>query len=170
MAQPKDKAALVAALHREKIYWEALLQVVSEEDMLLPGVTGDWTFNDVVAHLTGWRKRTVARFAGALQGGEPLPPEWPAELGEDVQRVNAWIYRTNRDRPLAEVLAESRQVWQQLVEVVQALPEADLLEPGRFAWIGGKALGPANLGWSFAHLHEHGAQINDWLARLLGES
>jgi hypothetical protein len=149
MEQPTDKAALLDMLRREKAYWEAFLQVVGEEDMLLPGVTGDWTFKDVVAHLTGWRKRTVARFAGAGQGRGPLPAEWPAELGEDVQPINAWIYRTNRDRPLAEVLAESRQVWQQLVDLVEALPEADLMEPGRFEWMEGLALGPAPLNWSF---------------------
>jgi hypothetical protein len=50
---------------------------------------------------------------------------------------------TNRDRPLAEVLADSRQVCQQLVDFVEALPEADLMEPGRFEWMEGHALGPA---------------------------
>ena len=37
MDKPGDKAALMETLHRQKAYWEALLQVVSEEDMLLPG-------------------------------------------------------------------------------------------------------------------------------------
>jgi hypothetical protein len=162
MEQPRNKAALIATLHREKAYWEALLHVVSEEDMLLPGATGDWTFKDVVAHLTGWRKTTIARLAGALPGGQPLP----FERDEDVQAVNTANYRANRDRPLADVLAESEQVWQQLVEMVEALPEADLLEPGRFNWMGGRPLG-STLNWSYGHLHEHAAQINDWLARLL---
>ena len=134
----KDKAALFDRLQREKAYWEALLQVVSEDDMLMPGVTGDWTFKDVVAHLTAWRKRTVARLAGAQLGGAPLPPEWPAELGEDVQPINAWVYRQNRDRPLTEVLAESRQVWQQLVDVVAALPEDVSAGPRTFCVAGGR--------------------------------
>jgi hypothetical protein len=41
------------------------------------------------------------------------------------------------------VLADSRQVCQQLVDFVEALPEADLMEPGRFEWMEGHALGPA---------------------------
>jgi hypothetical protein len=170
MEQPRDKAALAAALHRERAYWEALLAVVGEDEMLLPGVTGDWTLKDVVAHLTVWRKRTIARFLGAQQGGKLPAPEWPADLGDDAQAVNAWSYRMNRDRSLAAVLDESREIWQQLVDTVTALPEAALMEPGRYQWMNGRALGPANLGWSFQHLHDHAAQINDWLARRLDES
>jgi hypothetical protein len=164
MKQPEDKTALLDLLRREKAHWEALLQLVSEEEMLLPGVTGDWTFKDVVAHLTVWRKRTVARFIGAQQGGEVPPPEFPTDL-KNALEVNEWMYRVNRDRPLAEVLAESQAVWEQLVDIVEALPEADLFERRRYEWMQGRALGPGNLFWSFEHLHEHAAHINDWLAR-----
>ncbi len=166
MQQPKTKTALLETLRREKTFWEALMAVVAEEDMLAPGVTGDWTFKDVVAHLTAWRKRTLARFEGARRGSKPPPPEWPAELGDDTQAINDWLYRQSRERTLVEVLEGSRRVWQELVDAVEALPEAVLMEPGRFEWLEGRALGPANLSWSFAHLHEHAAQINDWLARM----
>ena len=49
MQQPKTKAEFLRMLQRERAYWEALLALVSEDDMLTPGVTGDWTFKDVVA-------------------------------------------------------------------------------------------------------------------------
>ncbi len=166
MGQAQGKAALVDQLRREKAYWEALLRVVEEQDMDSPGVMGDWTFKDAVAHLTGWRKRTVARIAGSQQRGQPLPPEWPAELDEEQpDTINAWIYGQNHDRPLADVLAESQQVWEELVAVVEETPEEDLLEPGHFEWLEGHPLGPAVLNGSFGHLHEHAALINDWLAR-----
>ena len=87
-----------------------------------------------------------------------------------MQPINAWIYNTNRDRPLAAILAESAVVWQQLVDAVEALPEADLLEPGRFPGLGDRALGPAALFGSSGHLHEHAAMISDWLARRLYEA
>ena len=171
MPQPKTKTQLLLMLHRERAFWAALLALVDRDDMLTPGVTNDWTFKDVVAHLTGWRKRTVARFLGASQGGGPLPAEWPAELGdEDVQGVNAWLYDANHDRPLVDVLDESALVWQQLLDALEALPEADLLESGRFPGLDGLPLGPAALNGSFGHLHEHAAMISDWLARRFDEA
>jgi hypothetical protein len=61
-----------------------------------PGVAGPWSIKDIVAHLTGWRWRTVGRLQAALRG-EPEPePPWPAHLQTDDE-INAWIYETNRD-------------------------------------------------------------------------
>src|SRR5436309_3297788 len=94
------------------------------------GVTPDWSVKDVVAHLTGWRKRTVARLQAAARG-EPEPaPLWPAHLQTDDE-INAWIYEQNKDRPLADVLAESRQTIANLIEAIRALPETDLANPNR---------------------------------------
>ena len=38
-----------------------------------PGVAGQWSVKDVVAHLASWRKRTVARLQAAARGA-PEPP------------------------------------------------------------------------------------------------
>jgi hypothetical protein len=46
------------------------------------------------------------------------------ELSRKVRQsqINAGIYKTNRDRPPASVLNNSREVFQQLVTEVLALP------------------------------------------------
>jgi non-ribosomal peptide synthetase component F len=47
-----------------------------------------------------------------------------------------------------------------------ALPEEDLMEPGRFPWLGAEALGPAVVGGTYLHYHEdHEPDIRAWLAR-----
>lgn len=168
-----SKDDLLAAIERERAGWEALLAEVGEDRMEQPGAAGDWTFKDVVAHLSGWRERTLARFAAARPGEEPAPPPWPAEFDEEtdegLERINGWMYERNKDRSLADVLAESRQQFRQMGEVVAALPEPDLMEPGRFPWMWteDRPLGPANLSSSFGHLHEeHEPAIRAWLASL----
>jgi hypothetical protein len=156
------KTALLADLHREQEQWEALLAQIGEARMDQPGVAGEWSIKDIVAHLTGWRRRTVARLQAAQRGeAEPSPP-WPAHLQTDDQ-INAWVYETNRDRSVREVLADSRQVFQQLVAAIEAFPEAELLDPHRFAWWEGELLSAAAL---FAHFHEeHEPDMRAWLAR-----
>ena len=94
MEQARTKTDLIDRLQRERAFWEALLRVVSEADMLLPGVVGDWTFKDVVAHLTGWRKRTIARIANPGQGRDPRPAEWPVDLDDLDDRSR----RSGRDQ------------------------------------------------------------------------
>jgi hypothetical protein len=156
------KTALLADLHREYQQWEALLAQIGEARMDQLGVAGEWSLKDIVAHLTGWRRRTVARLQAALRGeAEPSPP-WPAHLHTDDE-INAWLYQANRDRSVREVLADSRQVFEQLVAAIEAFPEAELLDSDRFAWMEGEPLSATAL---FAHFHEeHEPDMRAWLAR-----
>ncbi len=154
------KAQLLATLQAEHSAWLALLAAISEDRMLLPGAAApEWTVKDVIAHLTAWRGRSCARLQAGLRHTAPTQPPWPAEFDEndaaEVNRINTWIYQTNRDRPLAAVLHESEAAWQQLADLVSALPATDLLDTQRFVWLGGAPLGSAVLNASFAHLHEH---------------
>lgn len=156
------KAQLLDDLHKENAYWEALLTEFGEARMTEPGATGHWSIKDIVAHLTGWRRRTVARLQAAARGEpEPAPP-WPAHMQTDDE-INGWIYQVNRDRPLSEVLGDSRQTFQALVEAIQAIPETDLMDPNRFPWMGGQSLSAAAL---FSHFHEeHEPGMRAWLQK-----
>ncbi len=95
-------------------------------------------------------------------GRERTATTLAAKLQTDDE-INAWIYGTNRDRPVRDVLAESRQVFQQLATVLAAFPEAELRDPQRFPWAEGELLSAATL---FAHFHEeHEPDIRAWLAQ-----
>jgi hypothetical protein len=127
-----------------------------------PIAPGQWSIKDIVAHIAGWRRRTVGRLRAAARGeGEP-PNPWPAHLKDDDE-INAWLHAASRDWPVSEVLRDSRQVFEDLLGAVEALPEEGLLDPDRFAWMGGQPLSAAAL---FGHFHEeHEADMRGWLAR-----
>jgi hypothetical protein len=167
------KAQMVAAIAAEHTAWQALLAAIGTERMEVPGAAEpDWTVKDVVAHLAAWRGLTCARLDAGRRHTEPAAPPWPADLEEDdaagVDRINAWIYQTNRDRPLAAVLGESEAAWQEMADLVRATPEDDLLDTHGFTWLEGALLGPAVLNGSFEHLHEHMEVLQAWLATLHG--
>ena len=162
VAIPQNKAELLAQIDEETAVWERLLAEVGEERMLLPGAGDDWTFKDVMSHLIGWRRRSLARLEAAQQGTAPPPSPWPADL-DDEDAINAWIYEQNRERPLADVLAESREQFRRMRELTAAIPEDVLLDPNRFAWIKGWPLGAVVVN-SFLHLHEeHEPTLRAWL-------
>lgn len=163
-----DKQALLDKVRRETEIWEAFLDEVGEQHMEIPGATGDWTFKDVVAHLSGWRARTIERLQAGQTGKTPIFAEWPAGLVEenedDLQRMNDWLYARNRNRPLSDVLAESRRQYRQLYDALQALPEDELFERNRFAWMHGRPLADVA---HFEHFHEeHEPELRRWLADL----
>ena len=169
---PQNEAELLAQIDEEAAFWERLLAEVGEERMLQPGATGDWTLKDVVSHLIGWRRRTVARLEAAQRGDGPPTPPWPAALegGEDEEAVtdaiNAWLYEQARDRPLADVLAEAREQFPRMRAAVAALSADALMQPNRYAWLGSGPLGAVVVS-SFDHLHEeHEPTLRAWIKSL----
>ena len=166
MGNIATKDDLLAHIRAEQADWRALVAEVGEGRMEQPGPMGDWTFKDLVAHLLGWRERTIRRLE-AGPGPEP-PTPWPAHLGvgdadSEVDEINNWIYERYRGRPLADVLAEADASYDRLAAAIAALPDEDLASPVRFPWMEGKSLVDGDL---FDHLHEeHEPSIRAWLAR-----
>jgi hypothetical protein len=156
------KAELIEDLRGEYKEWTDLLGQIGEERMDETGLTEQWSVKDVVAHLTGWRWRTVGRFAAASRGEAEPPMHWPSNLKTNDE-INAWIYDQNHSRPVKDVLADSQAVFEALVAALEAFPEADLLDPQRFARLEGKAVTAKAL---FGHFHtEHESDMRAWLAR-----
>ena len=165
-----QKSDLLIWLQEQNGQWEAFLDEFGRDRLEQPGVTGPWSMKDVAAHMTGWNRRLVAWIQAAARG-EPHPPApWPADLKED-DAINAWIYQVNRDRPLEDVLAETQQVFQQLLATVAALPDDVRIETVRndggrefyLVWLGDKRY-PA--GEFFDHFHDdHEPDIRAWLAQ-----
>ena len=160
------KSELLDWLQEAYQQWEAFLGQIDPARMDQPGVHGDWSMKDIIAHLTGWNRWLVIHLQAA-QRGEPEPPSpWPAHLeGED--EINAWIYADNRERPLHEVLDEMQQVHQQLLAVVASLPadvRIEQVEPQfHRVWVDDKRfLADA----FFEHFHfDHEQDVRAWLAR-----
>jgi hypothetical protein len=159
-----NKSELLNGLQEEYQQWKALLDQIDPARMDQPGVTGHWSIKDIVAHLTGWRRRTAARLQAAQRRESEPPPPWPAHLQTDDE-INAWIYESNHGRPVPEVLDESHQVFQQLLAAIEGLPDEVVMDPGRhLPWLEGQ---PLNASRFFAHFHEeHEPDMRAWLAQM----
>ena len=156
------KEELLAGLQEEYRNWLALLDEIGEERMDRPGVAGDWSIKDVVAHLTGWRRRTVGRLRAVARGEAEPPLPWPPELKSDDE-INDWIYRESRDKTVRDVLDESDAVFQQMVTAIKGIPEETLADASRLPWMEGQTISAAVF---FGHFHEeHEADMRAWLAR-----
>jgi hypothetical protein len=163
MMRTQTKQELLERVQQERTYWESIVAEVGEERMNVPGAMGEWTFKDTVAHLTTWWRRDVARLAAAQRGERP--PDHPPQ--DEVAVINEWIYLTNRDRPLRDVLDDANAVWQQLEDGLNATSEQELFDAERFEWLDRRALGPSMVDDFVLHLHEeHAPLIREWLAQL----
>lgn len=125
--------------------WQNLLDSdngIPEERMGEPGVAGDWSIKDVLAHVAYWdwdELVLVERFAN----GEPAAEE------PDYEAENQRVYAERAGWPLAEVRRELLDTHDRLVTALHNAPGYDL----------------ERLKGSWEHYDEHAAEIRAWRER-----
>ena len=158
-----SKKKLVEAASAERVRFRQLIGQLSEAQMAQPDVQGAWSVKDIVAHVTAWEERMVRWLGQAVRGETPVMPA-PGMTWEDLDRLNEQTYLASRDLPLAQVLDVFDRMRAEVIGSVEAVPEEDLLAPGRFEWMGGEALWHLVAANTYWHYPAHGSKIQEWLA------
>jgi hypothetical protein len=152
----------------ENIYnlWQKLLARLSYEQIATPLQPSPWTVKDIVAHLWFWQQASVARAEAALQDKDPQYPEWWELFGpnpeEDVDRTNAWNYEHSKDKPWQQVYTDWLTQFSHYLDLLRQIPERDLIEAGRYQWMGNYPLSASAMG-SYDHHQEHLETLTAWL-------
>lgn len=165
-----DKAQLITMLRDEFNRWEALLDSLTELQIMTPMSPSHWNIKDLMAHLRAWQQRTIARLEAALDDREPVFPQWgegiDIEDHANIDVVNAWIYEAHRDDAWPVVYHNWRNGFLRVIELAEAIPEKDLLEPGRYAWMWDDEPLAVILQSSYEHHHiEHYEPLLEWLEK-----
>lgn len=164
MEELKSRAELLEAMHTLQSDVNGYITGAGDAAVTPAGSEFEaWSMKDLIGHLTAWREMTAARLEAGLQGVEPIAP-WPAGLDEDkdIDEINAWIFEANREKSVEEIQQDSDAAFDRVSQAIRAMPEQDLLEPGRFAWMGDHpmGLGPAVVSGTIEHHHvEHGEDL-----------
>lgn len=160
-----DKKQILERLKEEFNRWEEVLASLSEAQITGAQLPPDLSIKDVITHLWAWQQLSIARMEAAVHGREPDFRLWPAEFDpdHDQEQINAWIRDTYGEKPWPDVHADWRTGFLHLLELGEAIPEADLMQPGRYPWLGAYRLYDVLEG-SYGHHHEeHLEPLLDWL-------
>ena len=160
------KEHILAALREQFQSWEGLLATLSEEQISAPRFDLDWSIKDVMAHLWGWQKISIARMEGGVLDREPQIPKWVMELGdvweEDANQTNARIYQNFHEQPWPRVHQNWREGFLRFLELGNEISERDLLDGDRYPWLKGYSLAFILVA-SYDHHQEHFEKLVDWL-------
>ncbi len=162
------KTELIETMRRERARWEELLAQVGPDSMTGPVLDNGWSVKDTIGHVTFYEHWLLDWLEAAVRGKVTAASHRDVF---DVDQRNALIFEDNKDRPLEEVEQESRDVFERLLEVVQTLPERDLLERERFSryiaqfWPENPPLWECIAGNSYEHYREHSPSIEAWLQK-----
>jgi uncharacterized protein (TIGR03083 family) len=159
MALPATKAELLSYIEAETRKFEEAISGLDEAAMTTPGVEGDWSVKDVAAHLMFWQHRAIFLLEAARDGYSRERDRWAQG---DVDERNAQNYRDNKDRPLAEILAELRASRQSMIDLIAATSDDALFTPGRFDWLRLETLVEHISGETYEHYRDHYDALVAW--------
>jgi hypothetical protein len=124
-----DKSQLLKRLDEA---WDALKASyagLSDSEMMEPGVTGDWSVKDIIAHVTAWEEESLTHLPIILAGEQP--PRYSVTHG-GIDAFNAQVTAQKRNLSLSEVLRQRGDTHRRLVDFIQNVPEDQFIRETRF--------------------------------------
>jgi hypothetical protein len=102
---------------------------LSEAQLTQPGVTGDWSVIDILAHVMAWENEALLHLPHILEGKRP--PKYSDRYG-GIDAFNDLKVRESRALPPAEVLARVDATHGQLLAYLESAPAEQLATETRF--------------------------------------
>ena len=164
-----DKETFLATLRQERVEWDALLAQVPASRMTTPGIEGQWSVKDVIAHIATYEEWTAVELlkALAISPGSTIT-DFSSISSADVHVRNARIFEQHQAKSLIDVQEYSQKAFTFLLEAVEYLSDDDLLSTdalnGRLEpfWAG-RPLWKGLASNSYSHYHEHIPLLQNWL-------
>ncbi len=148
-----DKREFIDRVKSERERWDELLARVPDGLMLKPGVEGDWSAKDVLAHVMWYEREMIGMLkARALAGSD----WWALPLEERNDAVHGEVSGMSLD----EVRSEAAWVFPALIDQLEKLPEEALNDSAHFEhmpaeWAPSDVIGSN----TFRHYPEHTESI-----------
>jgi hypothetical protein len=165
MKQKITKKELIEELRAERARLEALLGDLTNEQMEIPGVQGEWSVKDIIAHITVWEHRGIDWLRAVANGKEPQVPE-PGYTQRDQKALNLQTYQENRERPLQEILNEFKRSFPILMKEVEDIAEEQLDRTFQGEWTRDQLITGWHIAaWRFWHYRSHREHVEQWMAK-----
>lgn len=145
-------------LERVETAWaefQASYAGLSDEQMTQPGVVGEWSLKDILAHVTTWEQEALKALPVILRG-ERLPRY--KDLYGGINAFNAQMAEKKRDLSLAEIRRQMEETHRQVIETIQNAPEEQIRRETPFRR-------RVKLD-TYSHYPEHTKAIREWRERL----
>lgn len=140
MPRAATKKQLLEDMEAEHKALEQILAALTSEQMTQPGIVGEWSIKDVLAHLLEWQCMVLKWHTAGVQGKVvPIPAEglnWA-----QIPLLNQRIYETYRDRPLADIQKQFKASHKKMLSTIEGLSDSEMFTRGRYAWTKNNNLG-----------------------------
>jgi len=149
-----DRAQLLARLEKG---WQVLRESycgLSDSELMKPGVSGDWSVRDVLAHVTTWEEEALKHLPTIVKGGKP--PQYRVTHG-GIDAFNAYMTDQKRNLTLEQVRQQLEETHRQLIAYIESVSEDQFRHETPFR----RRLRLD----TYSHYREHARAIRTWQRR-----
>ena len=132
---PTSKAELLNFTRRERSALENKISGLSPAEMVYPGSMGDWSVKDILQHLVDWEQRWIHWYQAGKRGEPVVTPE-EGYNWRQMGNLNEKYRLKWKDLPLDEVMVAFQDSYHQILEIIQGIPEEEMLTKNFYSWTG----------------------------------
>ena len=93
---------------------------LSDSQLTEPGVAGEWSVKDIIAHVSWWEEEALRHLPSIIAGERP--PRYSTIYG-GIDAFNAMMAEQKRDLSLSDVLSQQDDTHRRLVEFILSVSE-----------------------------------------------
>lgn len=149
-----DKQQLLQRLDKAWVLFKESYAGLSDSQLTEPGVLGNWSVKDILAHVTTWEEETLKDLPFIIQGGKP--PLYSIMYG-GIDAFNAQMTEQKRGLSLTVILTQLDETHRRLIDYVQTVPEEQFTRETRFR----RRLRLD----TYSHYPQHAKAIREWRER-----
>ena len=139
--------------------WDELMAAIdglSDDELQQPGVVGEWSVKDILAHVTTWELEALKHLPEIAAG---KPQQRYKDVYGGLDAFNALTFQQNRERSLDEVRTRMTDTHTRLLAYLETVPDDLLHSRERFR---------TRLRWdTYSHYPIHAEHIRDWRDRVM---
>jgi hypothetical protein len=146
------RAELLAELDRSYSRFIAEIEKLSDDQLVIVGVTKRWSVRDLLAHMLFWHDRVERRAAGTPVEWDPAPEE---SRDAYIARLNAKAVADMQQMSGRQVLVKFKESHARIVQLARTITGEQLAD---------QALMESFLGDTYGHYDEHYASVQKFVA------
>lgn len=135
MPRPKTKQEIYDMIEAERSRLIKALDMLTDEQMELPGACELWSVKDILSHLVDWEQRGLRWYRAGLKGDVPKTPDEKYNWRQ-LPALNHEIYLRHKDLSLAEVRKNFAESFGEMMAAIDTMTEEELFKPNYYEWTG----------------------------------
>lgn len=165
MPRPTTKEQLLSQSQNNFDRLFSLIDPLSPDERIKPGVNGEWSIKDILAHLNAWHKLFFTWYEEGRGGNKPEMPA-PGYTWKTTPQLNERIFQEHRHQAYETTVADLQASHQQIMALIASHSDEELFTKKLYQWTGSTSLGSYAISATSSHYQWAIGLIKKWMRTL----